>query len=166
MCGEIQWSALGRNRAAVVGFNAEGNSFANHPLSGFPAVGDAVSCTFELGKRRKRQEEEMPAANMLMELPADPDLKDKVEKCLNAFDFDAGLLLFGTSAETLAAMLDPCPCSHRQAAIDHGRYTPQQNEPGSTCYVSTNPIEMRLLLSAITLTQQCCYDNGYVLNVT
>ena len=53
----------------MVGFNAEGNIFGNHPLSGFPAVGDAVSCTFDLGKRRKRQD--MTPNNMGMELPVE-----------------------------------------------------------------------------------------------
>lgn len=162
MCGEIQWSALGRNRAAVVGFNAEGNFFGNHPLSGFSSVGDAVSCTFELGKRRRRQEEEMPPANMLTELPADPELRVKVEDCLNTFDFDAGALLFGTDPEDLAEQLEPCPCSKSQADLDHGRYTRQMGLP--QCYVSTKPINVRLLATQITLTQQCCYDNnGYVI---
>ena len=163
MCGELQWSALGRNRAAVVGFNAEGNFFGNHPLSGFPAVGDAVSCTFELGKRRKRQDMEIPPANMMMELPADPQLRTKVESCLNAFDFDSGLLLLGTTAENLAEMLEsqPCPCSRGQAVNDYGRFIPQRGVP--QCYVSTEPIKIRLLVSDITLTQQCCYGaNGYV----
>jgi hypothetical protein len=167
MCGEVQWSALGRNRAAVVGFNAEGNFFGNHPLSGFPAVGDAVSCTFELGKRRrKRQDAEMPPANMLMELPADPELRVKVESCLNAFDFDSGLLLLGTTPEQLAMMLEslPCPCSRGQASNDYGRFIPQKGAP--QCYVSTEPVRLRLLVSDVTLTQQCCYDaNGYVITI-
>lgn len=158
MCGELQWSALGRNRAAVVGFNTEGNFFGNHPLSGFPAIGDAVSCTFQLGKRRKRQDEEMPPANMLTELPADPELRVQVESCLNAFDFDVGVILIGTSAEEQAAKLDPCPCSRSQAAIDHGRFTPQNDQPG--CFVSTNPIKTRLLITQATFTQQCCYDSN------
>ena len=160
-CGEIQWSALGRNRAAVVGFNAEGDFFGNHPLSGFPAIGDAVSCTFELGKRRRRQDDETPPANMLMELPADPELRVKVESCLTTFDFDTDVLLLGTDAESLAAMLEPCPCARSQADNDHGRFVKQNGAP--LCYVSSKPLNIRLLAVGISLTQQCCYDtNGYV----
>ena len=103
----------------------------------------------------------MPPANMLMELPADPELRVKVENCLAAFDFDAEALLFGTDPESLSGMLEPCPCTLAQAQFDYGRFTPQTvNPPDSRCYVSTNPIGVRLLVDVITLTQQCCYDSN------
>lgn len=162
MCGELQWSALGRNRAAVVGFNAEGNFFGNHPLSGFPVVGDAVSCTFQLGQRRRRQEEEMPTTNMLMRLPADPVLTAKVEDCLIALETDSiNTFHLGINAAViLAAMLEPCPCTEDQASNDRGRFMQQLGLP--QCYISTNPVEYSALTLLFTLTQQCCYDNsGY-----
>lgn len=159
MCGDVQWSSLGRNRAAVVGFNSEGYFFENHPLSGFSGVGDAVSCTFSIGKRRKRQNGDMPN-NLPMILPAEDEVMAAVEECLAAEARDEFALFgFAGTPQTLADMLDPCPCSVQQAIADHARF--RQLDDPSNCYVSSTPVNVMLLvLGQITLTQMCCYVNG------
>ena len=161
MCGGIQWSALGRNRAAVVGFNAKGINFGNHPSSGFSAVGNAVSCTFDLGKRRKRQDGDMPVGNMGMPLPADETVAAQIANCRLAVGADERLLFDPlVSISTLADMLGPCPCTRGQANLDRARYRQQADLP--QCYHSVSSVEFTLFLSGVrtTLTQQCCYANN------
>lgn len=157
MCGEVQWSSLGRNRAAVVGFNSEGNFFENHPQAGFSGIGDAVSCTFSIGKRRKRQMN-MPN-NMVTKLPTDDEVEQSMLQCIIAYDLDTVAYLgFSLTPESLAAMLEPCPCTVQQAAADNARFRPF-TDPGD-CYVSSKPVPGRLNTGDITATQLCCYTNG------
>ena len=157
ICGDIQWSALGINKAAVVGFNAEGTYFGNHHLSGYAGVGDAVSCTFDLGKRRKRQ---TLINNVGMQLPAGKETVERVKECIDAFDRDKKFLEEAQlNVTVLAQMLVPCPCTRRQAIMDRGRFR-KQDDITQDCYVSTNPVELDLFLTKSTLTQQCCYDNS------
>ena len=155
-CGEVQWSALGRNRAAVVGYNAEGKYFSNHPLSGYAAIGDDVSCTsgHDLGKKRKKRSEHDGDGGG--EVPTKEDLAKAVKECDDATKFSR-LLRGSLTVEKLAQMLYPCPCTRSQAILDHGRFSPQKDMP--QCYISTNPIDvMGLPLEKISLTQQCCYS--------
>ena len=140
---------MGRNRAAVVGYNSEANFFANHPLSGFPGIGDAVSCTSDVGRRQNTR-----INNMAMLLPANVAFLSTQCRQFQATD---GIFLIGTTPDILAAMLDPCPCTLQQAARDIARFT-RLNE---NCYVSSLPINHQLrALGGITLTQMCCYVNG------
>lgn len=158
MCGEIQWSSLGRNRAAVVGYNSEAIFFENHLLSGLSGVGDAVSCTFDIGRRRKRQGDNMPN-NMPMPLPADEEVRRAVASCLRLEARD--ILVTTETPENLAAMLEPCPCSlyNKLLKIVHDL---TNMKIYVNCYVSSNPINLQQpRLGAIALTQTCCYDvNG------
>jgi hypothetical protein len=143
---------------AVVGLNSGGNFFDNHPLAGFSGIGDAVSCTFNIGKRRKRQAPVMPN-NVMMNLPTDPNLRQLVDQCTGFMNRDS-LVYLGTNhtQESLAAMLEPCPCIIKQADADHARFRPF-TQPGN-CYVSAQPIDLRTLTGTITLTQMCCYTDG------
>ena len=159
MCGEIQWSALGRNRAAVVGYNAEANFFQNHPLSGLSGIGDAISCTFDIGKRRKRQNN-MPN-NMPMPLPADPVVQRKVQRCLAFVERERiAYLTLQSTPQNLAAKLDPCPCTPDQAMEDRARFT-KLDDTVNNCYISSTPIDDQIPSEGpITLTQMCCYVDG------
>lgn len=152
VCGDIQWSSVGTNRSAVVGFNSEGNEFGNHPLSGFSDIGDAVSCTAQVGKRRKRQRE---TTNDKMKLPTNETLQNLIKRCVVADMLDK-ILLLGENTTELAQQLEPCPFTRDQALVDYGRFVEQENL--SQCFVSTNPVEVQVLLTTISLTQQCCYD--------
>lgn len=161
MCGEVRWSSVGRNSEAVVGFNAEGNEFVNHPLSGFSDIGDSISCTSQMGKRRKRQTGGSMPNNIRHRFPSGGNLQNQIKQCLDAEQFDK-VLLTGTDPSDLAEMLEPCPCSRDQVLADYGRFRQQDGLP--QCYLSTNPLEVQVLLGRITVTQQCCYDgSGYVI---
>ncbi len=84
MCGEMQWSSLGRNKAAVVGYNSEGNFFQNHPASGYDIVADIISCGIKQENRRKRQAPIM--TNIPMNLPTDPVLRERARKCISSYN--------------------------------------------------------------------------------
>lgn len=162
ICGDLQWSALGRNRAAVVGFNANGEYFHNHPFSGFTGVETSVSCTRQL-KRRKRQDQE--PVNINMELPTEDNLRLQIENCLNAIERDQ-FLTFGVDDTTLINEVTPCPCHINQVNQDRGRFY-RQTGIIQTCYISTRPTNFQTLVTQLTLTQQCCYDDntGYFIAI-
>ena len=138
----MQWSAVGTNKAAVVGFNAKGEFFNNHPQSETKKVGDAVSCA-GLGRRQKR---DIPGTGFICPLPGVDIIRDIVTNCTENIDYDPQYLRYW------AEQLDPCPCTSSMAREDIGRFV-KQNE---MCYVSGR----RLSIPNVTnsLTQQCCYD--------
>lgn len=159
MCGEVQWSSLGRGRAAVVGYNSEGNYFNNHPFSGLSAIGDAVSCTFDIGKRRKR---ETDGTSLTNDVDNDPGVTGAVEDCLGAVGLDE-LLSNMQDPMVLADMLPSCPCERDQIIRDYARFR-KLDGPGN-CYVSSTPTRImgiRLTTASNSLTQMCCYrpDTG------
>ena len=143
---------MGRNRAAVVGYNSEANVFANHPLSGLTRIGGALSCTSNVGRIQKRQN--AVPNNMVMSLPANINAR-----CLQHEAMDRIFFIGGLTPESLAAMLNPCPCTLQQVTTDTARFT---RLPGpNNCYISSRPIIQRLLaINDISLTQMCCYVNG------
>lgn len=79
--------------------------------------------------------------------------------CAMKWNFD-DILLIGTNISSLAAMLDPCPCTQLEALHDE-RFVPQVDK--FQCFVSAFPLEVNVVTSRINLTQQCCYDiNRYI----
>lgn len=157
-CGEIQWSSLGRNRAAVVGYNARGDYFDNHPSSGFSAIGDSVSCTFQLRRRQARQAP-LSSNNIMFTFFVSKSLFQLRGDCLTAMSTDA-VFLTGSTPQNLVEMLDPCPPTLEQVRDDFGRFVLQPGRfPSSICYVSAKFISMQLV-ELIHLTQQCCYDEN------
>lgn len=144
----------------MVGYNFEGEYFQNHPLSGYSGIGDAVSCTFDIGRRRKR---EAADRDDLMCLPVDDELADKVGECDQAaenrmLDF---MPITVYTPESLASLLDPCPCSLDQAMRDHARFVPIDEPEG--CFVSASPLKEPNTLVArgpVSITQMCCYVDG------
>lgn len=146
----------------MVGYNSEGNFFSNHPLSGLSGVGDAVSCTFNIGRRRKRQDnEDNMTNNMAMPIPADDTIQRLVRQCLTFEGLDK-LSYLGTThtPQTLADLLDPCPCSLQQVVEDRARYIRLEDDIRN-CYVSSHPTDFLLpILGPIKLTQMCCYVDG------
>ena len=159
-CGEIQWSALGRNRAAVVGYNARGDYLYNHPSSGFSVIGDSVSCTFRLRRRQARQVSS-PSMNITMNISGNASTAEMRAQCIRKTLSD-DFALFGTTAQTLMSMLDPCPPDLRKVMDDFGRFIRQPGDfPSSVCYVSAKSLSVTLQSNQdrISLTQQCCYTD-------
>ena len=143
-CGGMQWSTSG-NAAAVIGFNAGGNIYHNHPLSGTKLIREAVDCSMN------------NITNMLLTLPSTPSAYNIVpRRCLMKYSEDKNILS-GSDINALAEMLEPCPCTFRQAILDMGRYIRQNGH--SLCYVSSKPLPVDTPTGRrLQLTQQCCFD--------
>ena len=159
ICGELQWSGVGTNQAAVVGFNAEGTYYGNHPLSGFSSIGESVSCpTTSDGRRRKRQQDEQDdMTNMFMDLPVNMALNQMRMSCAQWKNDDERFVTLD-EIPILAAMLRPCPCTQKQARKDTNFIVFPEAQG---CYLSIGPKIINRTSSDIQLelTQQCCYDD-------
>ena len=161
ICGEMQWSAVGQNGAAVVGYNTGSYSFYNHPLSGFSSIGESISCTIENRRRQKRQNENQ-LSSVIMKPPVDPETIEMIANCREKVVEDISRFMFRPNGPTsLTSSLEPCPCTVNQARVDIGRFMKFSDDP--LCYVSV-PLSVNLIIDMIALTQQCCYDTrtGYV----
>ena len=169
ICGELQWSGIGTNQAAVVGFNAEGTFYGNHPLSGFSSIGESVSCpTSSSGGRRKRQQDgQDDMTNMFMALPVNMELNQMRMSCAQHKSEDEELFVTLNEIPVLAAMLGAdhaCPCTQKQARRDTNFII---FPDASGCYLSIGPViippNSTIRNVQLELTQQCCYDiRGYV----
>ena len=134
-------------------------------MSGFSGIGDVVSCTFDIGKRKKRQVqfEGDDINDMRLQFPADSDTQSEVDRCLDLVRTEA-LLYYEfqppETPETLAEKLLPCPCSEYQAYYDEARFI-KLNDSTKNCYISAQPIPVNLIaFQRIDLTQMCCYDHN------
>ena len=144
-CGGMQWSTSGRN-SAVIGFNAGGLYYYNHPLSSTEFMREAVACS---GRN---------VTNIFFTLPITPNARFIVQRrrCLRKYREDVQLLQ-NTNIRNLAAKLEPCPCSLQQALRDIGRFLRQSST--SYCFISTRPVPYNTTDGIhLQLTQQCCYD--------
>ena len=165
ICGELRWSGVGTNQAAVVGFNAEGTFYGNHPLSGFSSIGESVSCPTSSGggRRRRQQDEQDDTTNMFMALPSNRELNEMRASCSQLKNMDEQFVTLN-EIPNLAAMLDPCPCTQQQARRDTTFIIFPEV---SGCYLSIGPkiITPNSSNIQLELTQQCCYDmRGYVIH--
>ena len=154
-CGEIEWSSVGENNLAVVGFNANGPfdeeseiPFKNYRLSGLRGVGGTIACEYN------------PITNFIVRLPSTQRQRNQIE-CIKALDTDSDILQGEKTYSELAEMLKPCPCTLSQVSQDGARFIRQANS-ALNCYVSTNPVEVLVAKTndKLTLTQQCCYMRG------
>ena len=144
----------------MVGYNSEGNFYQNHPASGFASVADIISCGIgQQGGRRKRQAD--PSELAMLELPTDPDLRQRAETCVHLYMRD--IFVFQIDPTELADLVSgfPCPTTLNQVLADTGRYVLQTSSP--LCYVSANPQTSTTLTMVLEVhaAQQCCYENGY-----
>lgn len=145
-CNEMQWSGYWRH--ATVGYNADGNFYTNHPLTGYPQVKD-LGC---LGS------ESSDVNNLLYRISLDPDyIQKKRVECRNMLRMDEEAL---GDVTPFAEQLQPCPCSWWQARRDR-RYRSDWNSWYSggdrqLCYRERFPnIEN-------DGSQYCCYRFGYI----
>lgn len=145
VCKEMQWSKSG-NADAVIGYNAAGLYYYNHPLSGTSSVRRGIKCPRN------------NVTNMLFKLPVSQDIKvQRHIRCLQKYTYDKHMLC-SVDINNLAARLKPCPCTLQQAVQDLGRYIKQMESDDRMCFVSSKPQMVDLPDGKrIQLTQQCCY---------
>ncbi len=160
LCGGVEWSAVGSGRAAVQGYNEAGNHFFNHRLSGYLAIGNAVSCIAGEGKRRKRETNNADPIS----LPANQELRRLVLRCQDFKLFQEEIVFtrgvdINASLNAIAELLPPCPRTRMQANLDSATFRAQPNV--SKCYISVLPVPIGDILQSnhFSVTQQCCYNN-------
>ena len=149
LCGEMQWSSVGENKAAVIGFSAKGEFFNNHPQSGTENVASAVSCS-KLGRREKRF---LDPSDDLCQFPTDgcdmlPEPFSQICYCQSRLESDITF-----NVDEVVNQLDPCPDTVDKARADTGRFVKQT---GTACYVSGRTV----VINGTSFTQQCCYNGG------
>ncbi len=162
LCGGVEWSAVGSGRAAVQGYNEAGNHFFNHRLSGYLAIGDAVSCISKQGKKRKRAIDDSDPIC----IPVRPELNLLIRTCKQLEIFNVDILFIGLdrsvsdSLNEIAKLLPSCPRTRMQADLSSAVFRPQPDLNKSQCYVSIVPVPVRNLIQAkeVNVTQQCCYN--------
>ena len=164
MCGDIQWSSVGGSGAAVVGFNAEGDVFQNHPQSGYDSIGNAVSCVVELGRRRRREANVNVTRNDITKVYTQEEYTQLVKNCTSAANDDRAVLpVPETEFKILREEkgLESCPNDIIKLNEELGRFMRQTNITEQCC-ITTKPIETNLHLTGapISATQQCCYDEN------
>lgn len=159
-CGEIQWSSMGsvirrfRGGGAVVGYNAAGDAFQNHALSGYSSIGDAISCTVDLGTRNKRQQG--GTTTMPLTPFSDPQLN---QICCIGHILRELRRITMEEVKTISTLLDPCPKTRKLANEDSAQFRPQPEN--ADCYVSMRDIVYTLMSGEdVFPTQQCCYNDG------
>ena len=147
---------MGQNNLAVVGFNTGTSSdnteqfFKNYRLSGLEGVGGNVSCEVKTSN----------LTNLIIRLPASESVTQNNKlNCILALENDTAMLGGETTHAELAEMLDPCPCTRRQALEDDARFIPQSlSDENLDCFVSATPKmgDISSTRATLTLTQQCC----------
>ena len=154
LCGDMQWSSVGENNSAVVGFNAMGEFFYNHPQSGTQNIADAVSCVEH--SQRSNCINDMESNTIIMMVTQfncdniTDDEKRLICNCESRLENDISF-----DVDIVVGQLYPCPPTLEQARADAGRFVLQNN---TFCYVSRETV----IVDGTCFTQQCCYleDKG------
>ena len=156
ICGELQWSIGSGFDHAVVGYNSHGDYFYNTPGSGYENIADIVSCSFQVGNRRRRNTQ--PQESMQGVLPY--NTPNPVEMCSDKIDIDRNSISDDKILHILEILPD-CPPTSHLVEVDH------LFEPDSTkaaCFrskIQVNPANIGAHVQRpYTFVQQCCYSNG------
>ena len=142
-CNMMGWSGLWQH--AVVGYNARGNSYTNHPASGFDVIRTAVACPNNLLHQ-------VPWNNIVYKISPHPDLKAILkQQCTKLFRLDYYKEIPSQSPKDISEKLEPCPCTVWQARRDWGRFRPEFSQ--GLCYIQRFTLRVR----SGRFTQKCCY---------
>ena len=141
----MQWTGYWQH--GVVGYNAEGEFYDNHPASGFEVVNNSVACANDMYGS--------PWSNVLYKISLAPDYQLKAKrKCLMMIRKDEERLQ--SIGNDVQERLEPCPCSIWQAEGDFGRF--QKEGFNGTCYVQRFPLRVNSPEGAAFFSQECCYS--------
>ena len=141
----MEWTGYWQH--GVVGYNAKGDYYDNHPASGFDVVGIAVACANDLYGT--------PWNNVIFKtsLPRDFTLNAKKE-CRDTFRTDSQRIQ--TPISEIGSSLEPCPCTLGQAQRDWARFS--WDWSNYLCYVQRFPVRVEVEEGPAYFTQQCCYS--------
>ena len=144
-CEQMEWTGYWQH--GVVGYNAKGEHYENHPASGFEVVGTAVACANDFYGTSWN--------NLMykMSFPRDLTLKTRKE-CRDTNRIDSQRI--PALISEIAERLEPCPCTPWQAWRDWGRFRWDWNN--QLCFVQRFPVEVEVEEGTAYFTQQCCYS--------
>ena len=141
----MEWSGFWQH--GVVGYNAKGEFYENHPASGFEVVNRSVACTNDMYGT--------PWSNVLYKISNTPDYQlIAKKKCLIQIREDKERLQ--NVGSNVGEQLEPCPCSMWQAEGDFGRF--QKEGFNENCYVQRFPLKVNAPEGTAFFSQECCYS--------
>ena len=146
-CDLMQWSGYWRH--AIVGYNARGSLFENHPASGIEVISTAVACPNKIHYQ-------VPWSNLVYKISPPPDFRSsKIIKCRELYQED--LKKWGEEEDMIeiSQKLEPCPCSVQQAWRDWGRFHAERSR--GLCFLQRIPLLVERDGLEGKFTQQCCY---------
>ena len=164
-CGDIQWSNLnGRGASAVVGYNAGEEVFFNNEASGFPFVGDIISCSSIFENRLTRRQTNTGGNSFVygMSSLCGSVLTGASTSCSCLIQSDENAFYSGKHPMTIVEDFSPCPSTRMQATED-ARFDFQGDFPLETeCYVRQDNYSFFEDLTGRTFQvyQQCCYNRN------
>ena len=129
----------------MVGYNARGDYYENHPAAGFEFVGTAIACANDLYGS--------PWNNILYKISLTPKFRMNARReCIQRVMVDQERI---PDPIATAGLLEPCPCSLGQARRDWARFTQLQDR--DLCFVQSFPVEIEVPEGEASFTQECCY---------
>ena len=138
----MQWSGYWLH--AVVGYNANGDHFRNHPASGYSEIANAVACQNTYCN--------VSTSSLQYKLSLPPSFSDqKKTRCLDIYNEDIQIVGEQQSVLDISSHLEPCPCTWWQAWRDRGRFAWQWSD--YLCFIQRFPSNQS------TSIQQCCYSD-------
>jgi len=150
---DIQWDMNADLSHARVGYNAQGNYFDNHPLSGMEFIGCSLN-----GNCRAIPTAPNPFNGLSLPNNQNTIIYRAVAACLNAVrdDVDLSSTIYESPAG-LSAALEPCPCRRSHVSVDSGRFRVETSN--ENCYRTTNPLIVDFNHTQnFSVTQRCCYS--------
>ena len=145
-CNMMGWSGYWQH--AVVGYNGRGNSYTNHPASGFDVISTAVACPNNLLYQ-------VPWNNIVYKISPPPDQKMMlVQQCNGLFRLDYRIVRLRRFND-ISEKLEPCPCTAWQAWRDWGRF--RRDFSHGLCFVQRSTVPQQTSGGEKQFTQKCCY---------
>ena len=148
-CQMMEWSGLYQH--AVIGYNAFGSPFENHPLSGTPDI-LTIACENRPYTNWSNQVYQLPS------ISADEQQLLRRE-CMNLHSNDATDQI---SIQTVAFTVQPCPCSLFQAFFDRRFAFDFSNTASrdfsSYCFIQRFPSFIPNVEQIQFARQLCCYS--------
>ena len=157
ICGELQWSIGSGFDHAVIGYNSHGDYFYNTPGSGYDNIANIVSCSFQVGNRRRRNTP--PQESMQGGLPYN-NTPNPPEICSNKITVDRNSISDDKILHILEILPD-CPPTSHLVKVD---YLFEPDSTKAACFrskIQVNPANIGAHVHRpYTFVQQCCYSNG------
>ena len=153
ICGELQWSTgpAGFDHA-VVGYNSHGDYFYNTPGSGYENIADVVSCSFQVGNRRKRNNiiQQVSMQGLIPFNKSDP-----AAVCLCQINTDKASIM---QIQKILVNLPDCAPNLQLVEVDH-LFEPDPTK--AACFrskIQVNPVTIGVnVFISYLFVQQCCY---------